>query len=137
MLKIRINLIGRLYACILYEVIIQIGLWFTVTFFTLAVFNIDLSSNSNLLRFILWASSGTYFISSWLYGGQTLAMKAWKLKLIIPEEKKFFNFFLLRYFLASMSMVFFGIGFLYIFFDKNNRYLHDRILGSEIIYTQT
>lgn len=132
----RINIVGRLYACLFYEAIIQIGLWFIVTFLALAVLNIDLTSNSNLLRFILWASSGMYFIYSWMHGGQTLAMKAWKLRLNFPEEKRNFSYFFSRYFFASMSLFFFGIGFFYIFFDKKNRYLHDRILGSEIIYAQ-
>lgn len=119
-----------------YELIIQIGIWFIMTFFALAVLNIDMTSNPNLLRFILWASSGIYFIYSWVHGGQTLAMKAWKLKLICPKERENFSYFILRYCLSSISLAFFGLGYLYIFFDKKNRYLHDRILGSEIIYTQ-
>ena len=136
MLKFKVNLVGRLYVCLFYELIIQIGLWFVVTFLTLAVLNVDLTSNPNLLRFILWASSGMYFMASWLHGGQTLAMKAWKLKLTYPKENKNFNYFFSRYCLASIGIAFFGLGYLYIFFDKKNRYLHDRILGSEIIYTQ-
>ena len=119
-----------------YELIIQIGIWFIMTFFALAVLNIDMTSSPNLLRFILWASSGIYFIYSWVHGGQTLAMKAWKLKLICPKERENFSYFILRYCLSSISLAFFGLGYLYIFFDKKNRYLHDRILGSEIIYTQ-
>jgi|TARA_B110000971_G_scaffold168096_2_gene172418 uncharacterized RDD family membrane protein YckC len=133
---LKINFTGRLFACLFYELIIQIGLWFVVTFIILAVFNADLTSNSNLLRFILWFSSGIYFISSWFYGGQTLAMKAWKLRIIFPEDNKNFSYVLSRYFLASISIAFFGLGFFYIFFDKKNRNLHDRILGFEIIYIQ-
>jgi len=129
-------MVGRLYACLFYEAIIQIALWFIVTLFVLAVFKVDLTSNPNLLRFILWASSGIYFIYSWLHGGQTLAMKAWSLKLNYAQENKNFSYLFIRYFLSSISLVFFGLGYLYIFFDKKNRYLHDRILGSKIIYTQ-
>ena len=129
-------MIGRLYACLFYEAIIQIALWFIVTFFALAVLNIDLTSNPNLLRFILWVSSGIYFIYSWLYGGQTLAMRAWRLKLNHPKKNKNFSYLMSRYFLSSISLAFFGLGYLYIFFDKKNRFLHDYILGSEIIYTQ-
>ena len=129
-------MIGRLYACLFYEAIIQIALWFIVTFFLLAVFKIDLTTNFNPLRTILWGSSGIYFILSWFYGGQTLAMKAWNLKLIYPEENRNFSYFLLRYFLASISLAFFALGYLYIFFDKKNRYLHDKLLDSKIIYIQ-
>jgi len=63
-------------------------------------------------------------------------MKAWKLRIIFPEDNKNFSYVLSRYFLASISIAFFGLGFFYIFFDKKNRNLHDRILGFEIIYIQ-
>ena len=132
----RINFVGRLYACLFYEAIIQVALWFIVTFFVLAILKVDLTENSNSLRFILWASSGVYFILSWFYGGQTLAMKAWKLKLIFPRKKRNFSYLVVRYFLASISLSFFVIGYLYIFFDKKKRYLHDKLLGTKIIYTQ-
>tara|TARA_B100000780_G_scaffold272462_1_gene234733 strand:+ start:1465 stop:1857 length:393 start_codon:yes stop_codon:yes gene_type:complete len=130
-------MIGRLYACLFYEAIIQIALWFIVTFFLLAVFKIDLTTNFNPLRTILWGSSGIYFILSWFYGGQTLAMKTWKLKLIYPKENRKFSYLLVRYFLASISIIFFGIGYFYVFFDKKKRFLHDKLLGSKIIYIQT
>jgi uncharacterized RDD family membrane protein YckC len=129
-------MIGRLYACLFYEAIIQIALWFIVTFLVLTVFKVDLASSPNLLRLILWASSGIYFIYSWLHGGQTLAMRTWRLKLTYPKKNKNFSYFFMRYCLSSISLAFFGLGYLYIFFDKNNRYIHDRILKSEIIYTQ-
>jgi uncharacterized RDD family membrane protein YckC len=106
-----------------------------VTLFVLAILKVDLTENSNSLRFILWASSGIYFILSWFYGGQTLAMKAWKLKLIFPRKKRNFSYLVARYFLASIGLSFFAIGYLYIFFEKR-RYLHDKLLGTEIIYTQ-
>ncbi|MDC0422835.1 RDD family protein [Methylophilaceae bacterium] len=132
----KINIIGRLYSCLFYEAIIQIALWFVVTFFVLAILKVDLFESMNSLRFILWTSSGVYFILSWFYGGQTLAMKAWNLKLTYPEGNRNFSYFLSRYFLASISLAFFGLGYLYIFFDKKNCYLHDKFLGSKIIYTQ-
>ena len=131
----RINFVGRLYACLFYEAIIQVALWFIVTLFVLAILKVDLTENSNSLRFILWASSGIYFILSWFYGGQTLAMRAWKLKLIFPRKKRNFSYLVARYFLASIGLSFFAIGYLYIFFEKKS-YLHDKLLGTKIIYTQ-
>ena len=131
----KINIVGRLYLCLFYEAIIQIALWFVVTFFVLAILKIDLFESMNSLRLILWASSGVYFILSWFYGGQTLAMRAWKLKLIFPRKKRNFSYLVARYFLASIGLSFFAIGYLYIFFEKKS-YLHDKLLGTKIIYTQ-
>jgi uncharacterized RDD family membrane protein YckC len=91
--------------------------------------------NSNLLGFILWLSSGTYFIYSWVNGGQTLAMRAWRLKLLPPKHFKI-TFYLLRYILASVGVVLFLSFYLFILLG-GKKYIHDLILKSEIICTQT
>jgi uncharacterized RDD family membrane protein YckC len=85
----------------------------------------------NSLQFILWISSGAYFIYSWVRGGQTLAMRAWKLKLISPNDA--LPFYFARYLLVSVGVALFFISFLWAIFNKKNQYLHDFILGSEII----
>ena len=83
-----------------------------------------------LLQFILWTSSGIYFVWSWARGGQTLAMRAWKLKLVCPNERLWFYF--ARYLLATLGVILFFVSFLWGMFNKKNQYLHDLILGSEI-----
>jgi len=118
------------YCCLIYELIIQIGLWFIVAFFVLFLFDAERS----LLQFILWISSGAYFIYSWARGGQTLAMRAWKLKLIFPDDSLWFYF--ARYLLATIGAIPFLVSFLWAVFNKKNQYLHDIILGSEIIDAQ-
>ena len=84
-----------------------------------------------LLQFILWASSGVYFVCSWARGGQTLAMRAWKLKLIFPDDG--LSFYFARYLLATIGAILFLVTFFWVVFNKKNQYLHDVILGSEII----
>jgi uncharacterized RDD family membrane protein YckC len=106
------------------------GLWFIVTFFGLLVFNFHQIIEPLLLQFILWISSGIYFILSWVFGGQTLAMRAWKLKLIAPYENWWFYY--VRYLLISIGIIFFFIPFIWAIFNKENQFLHDLILGSEI-----
>jgi len=85
----------------------------------------------NSLQFILWVSSGLYFIYSWTHGGQTLAMKAWKLKLTSSNDSAWFYF--VRYILATLGVILFFVSFLWAIFNNKNQYLHDLILGSEII----
>ena len=110
-----------------YEFVIQIGLWFIVTFLVLFLSN----NEPNFLQFILWTSSGAYFIFSWIFGGQTLAMRAWKLKLVSPNESLWFYFS--RYLLVTVGGILFFLSFFWAIFNKKNKYLHDIILGSEII----
>jgi len=91
------------------------------------LFNTDLK----LLQFTLWVSSGFYFVWSWACGGQTLAMRAWKLKLVCPNDSLWFYF--ARYLLITIGAILFLVSFLWAVFNKKNQYLHDFILGSEII----
>jgi uncharacterized RDD family membrane protein YckC len=130
-----LKLIARLYGCFFYEVIIQVALWFLITLIILVSLGDSYTINSSLLGFILWLSSGTYFIYSWVNGEQTLAMRAWKLKLLPPKNFKL-TFFIYRYILASIGLFIFLSFYLFILFG-GKKYIHDMILKSEIICTQT
>ena len=48
--------IARLYGCFLYEVIIQVALWFLITLIILVSLGDSYTINSSLLGFILWLS---------------------------------------------------------------------------------
>lgn len=79
-----------------------------------------------------------YFGWFWLHGGQTLAMKTWKFRLV-PANGEFgqglaFWQVLLRFLLAWPS-VGLGIGILWALFDRDRQFLHDRLAGTRLIRT--
>lgn len=127
--------IARLYGCFFYEAIIQVALWFLITLIILISLGEGYTINSSLLGFFLWLSSGIYFIYSWVNGGQTLAMRAWKLKLLPPKNSKL-TFFIYRYILASIGLFIFLSSYLFVLFG-GKKYIHDMILKSQIICTRT
>ena len=122
--------IFRLYACFLYEFLIQIALWFLVAFITIFISTINSIDQPHIFQLILWLTSGVYFVSSWYYGGQTLAMKAWKIKLELPKKNKFV-FCVLRYFLVCIGLILFFFFYMNILFGAK-QYLHDLIMGLKI-----
>ena len=124
----------RIIGSSFYDFLIQLSLWFVVTFIFLFFFDSTNINSRFLLQFLYWLVSGFYFIFSWARFGKTIGMKAWKLELVRPSSSKF-NFFYLRYFLASLSLLCLGLGFLIFIFKKN--FAHDLILKSKIIYAQT
>ena len=124
------NYILRLYGCLFYEILIQAALWFLVAFITIFISTINSTDQPHFFQFILWVASGVYFVSSWYYGGQTLAMKAWKIKLELPIKNKFI-FCVLRYFLACIGLILFFIFYMNILFGSK-QYLHDLIMGLKI-----
>lgn len=70
----------------------------------------------------------------WLNGGQTLAMKTWKMRVVDKSGRALRPLqAVLRYLAAWPSLIFFGIGILWALFDKDKQFLHDRIAGTRII----
>jgi uncharacterized RDD family membrane protein YckC len=82
-----------------------------------------------LQAFVL-AVLAAYFLWCWLRGGQTLAMKAWKIRLVGITPRKA----LLRFVLAALLLPT-GISILWTFYDKDRQFLHDRLAGTRLVLT--
>ncbi len=81
---------------------------------------------------------GLYFVWLWRRDGQTLAMKTWRLKLesAITGGRLSLPQALLRYALSWFSLLFFGAGILWAFFDRDRQFLHDRLSGTRIVFKE-
>jgi uncharacterized RDD family membrane protein YckC len=78
-----------------------------------------------------------YFLWCWLNGGQTLPMKTWKLRISSQDGSRLRPAqALLRYLAAWPSILFFGAGLFWAFFDKDKQFFHDRIAGTWIVSTE-
>ena len=70
----------------------------------------------------------------WTHGGQTLGMRAWKIKLVqnngapVSWIQAFF-----RFSYSLISWLPFGAGYLWMLVDKNKRTWHDKVSRSHII----
>jgi uncharacterized RDD family membrane protein YckC len=124
-----IRIIGSLF----YDFLIQLSLWLVVTFIFLFFFDSTNTNSKLILQILYWFVSGSYFIFSWARFGKTIGMKAWRLQLVRPKGAMF-KFFCFRYILATLSLLFLGIGFFIFIFKKE--FAHDLILKSKIIYVQ-
>jgi uncharacterized RDD family membrane protein YckC len=80
-----------------------------------------------LQLFILVVFAG-YFLWCWLRGGQTLAMKAWRVRLVDVTPRKA----VLR-FLLAVPLVPTGISLLWSLFDRDRQFLHDRLAGTRLV----
>jgi uncharacterized RDD family membrane protein YckC len=66
-----------------------------------------------------------YFMGCWLRGGQTLAMKAWGIRLVQVTPRKA----LIRLILAALLL---PISILWALFDRDRQFLHDRLAGTRL-----
>lgn len=132
--KININYFRLLAACV-YELLLLIALWFISAWIFIALFGDATHSYKRfLLQFFLWLVTGAYFVWCWTKSGQTLAAQTWKIKLVNRQGTTLsVKEAVIRYILASLSALSFGLGFIWIFIDKNQLYLHDRLLNARFI----
>lgn len=125
----------KLGACLLYELLAVIAIVFASAGIFLWLFG-DATTGLKrlLLQLFLWSIIGAYFVWCWLKSGQTLAMQAWKIKLL-DEHYQLLSLKLavLRYALASISLMLCGIGFLWAIVDKERLFLHDRLLQCRLV----
>jgi uncharacterized RDD family membrane protein YckC len=89
---------------------------------------------------VLWAHLFlvllVYCVGFWSAGGQTLAMKTWRLRVLTrhgeplrPAQA------LLRYLLCWPSLGLGGIGIAWALLDRDRQFLHDRLAGTRLVYS--
>lgn len=125
----------KLGACLLYELLTVIAIVFvSAGLFLWVAGDATHGAKRLLLQIFLWLIVGAYFVWCWQKSGRTLAMQAWKLKLIGEDSQLLsLKIAILRYVLATLGMVLCGMGFLWAIVDRQRLFLHDRLLKSRII----
>jgi uncharacterized RDD family membrane protein YckC len=129
--------IGRRVLSMLYESLIV----FAVAFFAgLAFYGAThgrLSGNTRLVfQLYLFLVLGAYFIACWSRGGRTLPMQTWRLRVVRPDNLPIgVGRAALRYVLAWPSLLLFGVGVFWAFFDRDRQFLHDRLAGTRVVAT--
>ena len=125
----------KLGACLIYEALTVVALSIVLAgFFVWFAGDATQGLKRVLLQLFLWLGIGVYLIRCWVKTGQTLAMQAWRLKLVNQDAALLsFRHAVIRYMLATMSLMMLGLGFLWVLFDKDRLFLHDRLLKCKII----
>lgn len=75
-----------------------------------------------------------YFLWCWTHGGQTLAMKTWKIRVVTQEGYGLSLFQALkRFLLSALFLLLGGIGFWWALVDRERQFLHDRLAGTRLV----
>lgn len=129
--------IMRRLASMLYETLLLLAIIFIAGLIFSAVTH---NAQSPLFRLAfqayLVAVAGMYFIGFWIHGGQTLAMKTWRLRLARADGGPVrFRQAVLRYLLALIGVFLLGFGIFWAVFDRDRQFWHDRVAGTRIVST--
>jgi len=117
-----------------YEALLLSAVLFIATFLFVVLFGEAIHPPLRyILQLYLWVVAGLYLCWCWSCG-RTLAMQAWKLRLVNANGGLItFGLVLQRYLLATAGLVLGGIGFWWALLDREHRFLHDRLIGTRLI----
>jgi len=89
------------------------------------------------LRLALFVVTAAYFVISWARGGQTIGMRAWRLRIVDTDGKALgWMRAALRFVVACVSLLALGIGYFWCLFDARKRGWHDLAARSVLVRLQ-
>ncbi len=129
--------IPRRLAGILYESLLLVGVGAVLVLLPHVILGMatDRTAHPWLLQVHLVGVLAAYFVWFWRHGGQTLAMKTWKIRLVDARSAETVSLpqALLRFALCWPSLLLCGAGLIWAFFDRDRQFLHDRLAGTRLI----
>jgi uncharacterized RDD family membrane protein YckC len=131
--------LARRLAAMLYDGLLLAALWFVATALLLAASGGHLADPGRslwllyALRTSLLLITLLFFAGFWVHGGQTLGMRAWRLKLVSTGGGTVsWNQAFLRFAAAIPSIGLLGIGLLWVLIDRERCAVHDRLSGTRL-----
>jgi uncharacterized RDD family membrane protein YckC len=121
----------RRLASMVYEALLLFAVgFFAAWLFYFASGGHDATSGGmrRLLQLFIGIVFAGYFLWCWLRGGQTLAMKAWRIRLVDVTPAKA----LVRFALAAVLMPTL-VSLLWSVVDRDGQFLHDRLAGTRLV----
>jgi uncharacterized RDD family membrane protein YckC len=117
----------RRLAAIIYDLFLLLALLFVATLLVLPLNHGEaFTSKQYWYPAYLLTVSFLFYGWFWTHGGQTLGMRAWKIKVLTFDRKPIdWTQALLRFTATLVSLAPGGLGFAWILIDKNRRAWHD------------
>ncbi len=128
----------RRLAAIFYDFWLLFALWLlgsTADAFTRqALYGDSNSGNPLLLQIYIALVPFVFFAWFWTHGGQTLGMRAWRIKVLDEDGDPLTPLLALKRLLwACISILSLGLGYLWILFDREQLAWHDRLSGTRLV----
>lgn len=121
-----------------YDLLLLLAVLFLATAVLLPFTSGESINPHQTLFYRVYLSLVSFFFYGWFWthGGQTLGMRAWKITVLSHAQQPLsWRQAAVRYVMAWLSLGLFGLGFLWIFIDKNQLSWHDKVSGTALYLT--
>jgi uncharacterized RDD family membrane protein YckC len=127
----------RRLAAIFYDSWLVAALWLlgaTADTFVRAGIGLGTEAFHLPLQIYLLLAPPAFFCWFWTHGGQTLGMRAWRLKLFDSSgNPASLQQSIIRFGAAILSALPLGLGYLWVLFDRNSLAWHDHLSGTRLV----
>lgn len=122
-------------AALLYDGLLVLGIWFVIGGIAVAINGGEgVSKNNPFLPALLFLVTFWFNAHFWRRGGQTLGMRAWRLRLLNQHNTPLSLVQCLLRFLGSIgSLLTCGLGYFWMWIDKEGLTLQDRLSDTRVI----
>lgn len=130
--------LGRRALSLCYEVLLLAAVLLTGALpFVLVAGAADPLAARPLFQVYLVTLTAAYFVWQWRRGGQTLAMKTWRIRVVTRDGGSLdWAHAARRYLFALAGTLLAGVGFLWALVDRDGQFLHDRLAGTRIAMSE-
>ncbi len=128
--------LGRVLGAIIYDSLALFALFMVAGFMIVPVLGRPPTAQYELLAFrvLLLTIAYLFFCWFWTHGGQTLGMRAWKIRLLnLDNEAVSWPVASGRFCLAILSWLLLGLGYFSILWDPDGLSWHDRLTSTHLI----
>ena len=127
--------LARRLGALLYDGLIVVALWMLTGAIVLSFTGGEaIPAGTFWFRGLLLLVAGLFFTAFWTRDGQTLGMRAWRLKLVQEDgDVPGWRTAGLRFAAGCLSLGALGAGFLFALFDEHKRAWHDKVAGTRLV----
>tara|TARA_B100001250_G_C19226907_1_gene540433 strand:+ start:108 stop:545 length:438 start_codon:yes stop_codon:yes gene_type:complete len=124
----------RRLGAILYDSILLFAVLMFATSLLMPLNGVAIESDNAAYQIYLLIIAYIYFVWQWSFGGRTLGMRTWNIKIMNEKgENPSWHESTKRYFGSILSIILLGSGFLWSLFDHKKCALHDHLSKTTLI----
>jgi uncharacterized RDD family membrane protein YckC len=125
--------LGRRLGAMLYDSLLILALFFLTGFIWVALSGDVVTGLA--FQITLLAEIIGFFVYCWRKQGETLGMRAWKLRILDASgQLPSMGQIALRLLLAPVSMACFGLGYLWLYLGQDKQTWHDRVSATFVLH---
>ncbi len=127
--------VWRRFAAGFYDLLLLAAVWMLITLIFIVLRGGEAISPGSLpYQALLLVVAAAFYISSWLRGGQTLGMRAWRILLEKSSGAAIdLRTGLLRFASGLLTIASCGVGLVWLWIDRDGLTWHDRLAGTRVI----